>query len=133
MSEIAGTTAVISSRKIAEECVEFVQQNGACPSQGDPKVLMDRRVAPRMVFRHHLVYSLQSTLSDDCTKPAHMLDVSLSGIGLLCCEGLAAGMQVNVRLPQLDGKTAWIKGKVAYSRPEAEHYRIGIAFILDQD
>jgi hypothetical protein len=62
-----------------------------------------------------------------------MLDVSLGGIGLLCREGLAEGMQINIRLPQLDGKAAWMKGKVAYSRPEAEHYRVGIAFILDQD
>ena len=133
MSETAGTTPVMSSRRIAEECVEFARQNGACPSQEDPTVLVNRRATLRIAFAHHLVYSPHSTLSEDCIKPARMVDVSLEGIGLLCCEGLTEGKQIHVRLPQLAGKTAWVKGRVAHSRPEDEHYRVGIAFILDQD
>ncbi len=133
MAETAESRPVMSSRRIVQECVEFARQNGANASQGDQAALVARRATPRKVFTHHLVYSPHPELSEDCTKPARMLDVSLGGIGLLCCETLAERMEIHIRLPLLDGKNAWVKGKVVYCCPGEEHYLVGVAFILDQD
>ena len=131
MSETAETPPVMSSLRIVEECVEFARQSGLFASQREQTPPEDRRTTPRMLLAHHLVYSAHSTLSEDSTKAAHMLDVSLGGAGLLCRETLADGMELHVRLPLLDGSTGWVKGGVVYCRPDAEHYRVGIAFILD--
>ena len=74
-----------------------------------------------MLFIHPLRYCTNSILSEDQTKPAQMLDVSLEG------------MVVHVCLPLLDGSSVWVKGKVIYCHPEVEHYRAGIAFIFEQE
>ena len=130
MTETGKTAPAISSRRIVEECVEFVRHNGQGAVQFDQ---MDRRATPRLFFTHPIRYSPDSVLSEDRTKPAHMLDVSLDGIGIWCCETLMDDTLIHVRLPLLDGKTAWVKGRVVYCRPDAERYRAGIAFVLDQD
>ena len=130
MAETTEATSAIDSRRIVEECVELGRRNGAEIIQIDR---MDRRVTPRMLFSHQLRYCPSSPLSEDDTKPAFMLDISLGGIGLLCCEALPAGTEVHVRLPLLDGKTAWVKGRVVYCHPDVEDYKAGIAFIFNQD
>jgi len=123
-----------NSRRIVEECVEFARRNGGRACQVDRLDRLDRRASPRMLFAHHLCYCPNSTLSEDHTKPARMLDISLGGIGLWCREVLTEGMVIHVRLPVLYGKTAWVRGRVIHCSPDdAQHYRVGIAFILDQD
>ena len=130
MAEPTETTPMIDARKIVEECVEFVRRSGQNIIHTEQ---MEKRAAPRILFTHPIRYSPDSVLSEDRTKPAHMLDVSLGGIGLWCCETLMDDTLVHVRLPLLDGKTAWVKGRVVYCHPDAERYRAGIAFILDED
>ena len=130
MPETTESTPVINSRRIVEECVEFARRNGA----GTPEIdQFDQRAWPRMLFTHQLRYCPSSKLSEDHTKPAKMLDISLGGMGLWCCEALAEGTVIHVRLPLLDGKIAWVRGRVMYCQPEVEHYQAGLAFILDQD
>lgn len=130
MPETTETTPAINSRRIVEECIEFARHNGVSTPEIDQ---IDRRTWPRMLFIHQLRYCPKSTLSEDHTEPAKMLDISLGGIGLWCHEALTDDTLIHVRLPLLDGKTAWVKGRVVHCRPDAEDYRVGVAFILDQD
>ena len=130
MSETAGAAPVMSSPRIVEECVVFAQRNGQSAVQIDQ---MDRRATPRILFTHPIRYSPHLVLSEDHTKTARMLDVSLGGMGLLCCETIAEGTVFHAGLPVLDGKTAWVRGAVVYCRPDAEYYRVGIAFIPDRN
>ena len=44
-----------------------------------------------------------------------------------------AGTVIHVLLPQLDGKNAWVRGKVMYCQPGIDNYRAGIAFIYGQN
>ena len=94
---------------------------------------MERRATPRILFTHPIRYSSDSVLSEDHTRPARMLDISLGGIGFWCRETLAEDTVIHICLPLLGGKTAWVKGTVIYCRPNVEHYRAGIAFILNED
>ena len=130
MPETTETTPAINSRRIVEECVEFARRNGAITPEIDQ---IDRRTWPRMLFMHQLRYCPNSTLSEDHAKPAKMLDISLGGVGLWCREALTEGTVIHVRLPLLDRKTAWVRGRVIYCHPEVQDYLAGIAFILDQD
>ena len=130
MAEPTETTPAADSCKIIQESVEFARRNGAATRQMDQVDRIDRRVTLRMLFTHQIHYCPNSTLSDDHTKLAYMLDISLGGIALCCCESLTVGTMVHVRLPLLDGKTAWVKGRVIYCHPEVEHYLAGIAFTV---
>ena len=130
MAETTETTPVVDTRKIVEECVEFVRRSGQNIIHTEQ---MEKRAAPRILFTHPIRYSPDSVLSEDRTKPAHMLDVSLGGIRIYCRETLMEDTLIHVCLPLQDGKTAWVKGTVIYCRPDVEHYRAGIAFILEQD
>ena len=130
MAETTENTSVTDSHRIVEECLEFARLSGANVVQIDR---MERRVTPRMFFRHQLRYCARAMFSEDDTKPAHLLDISLGGIGLRCSEALTQGTVIHVRLPLLDGTTAWVKGRVMYCNPDEEVYRVGIAFIFDQD
>ena len=131
MPETTKAPSVVSSREIVEQCLQFVQRNGGRPCQVYQTPQTDRRAAPRMFFTHQLRYSTDSTLPGGHTKPAQVLDISLGGVGLWCFEPLGDGAVIHICLPVLDGKNAWVKGKVVYCRPEGEHFRTGIAFILD--
>ncbi|MCK4850316.1 MAG: PilZ domain-containing protein [Phycisphaerae bacterium] len=127
-------TPKTNSRRIVEECVEFARRNGGRACQVGRLDRPDRRASLRMGFAHYVCYCPNSTLSEDHTKPARMLDISLGGIVLWCCEAVTEGIVIHVRLPLLDGKTAWVRGRVVRSSPDdVEHYWVGIAFILDRD
>ncbi len=129
MTETTETTSVTDSRRIVEQCVKLARRAGADAVQIDR---MDRRT-PRILFSQQLRYCANSLLSVDNSKPAYLLDVSLGGIGIWCSETLAQGTVVHVRLPLLDGTTAWVKGRVMYCNPDDELYQAGITFIFDQD
>ena len=130
MPKTTENTSVTDSRRIVEECLEFARHSGANVVQIDR---MERRVTPRTFFRHQLRYCARAMFCEDDTKPAHLLDISLGGIGIRCSEALTQGTVIHVRLPLLDGTTAWVKGRVIYCSPDEEVYRVGIAFIFDQD
>ncbi len=127
------TTGDIDCRKLVEECLEAVRRTGARVCQMGQTNRANQRATPRLLATHCLLYCPSPTLSEDYTRPARMLDISLGGIGLRCFESLTEGMLIHVRLPLLDGKTAWVAGRVIYCMPSEEHYRAGIAFILEQD
>ena len=133
MAETSSATPVISSRRAVEECVELARSNRGQSFQADHIDPTDLRTTPRVPFTHHIHYCPCSTLSEDRTRPAQALDISLSGIGLWCSRPLAEGFVVHVRLPLLDGKAAWVRGRVVYCRPGVELYRVGIAFLLDEE
>ncbi len=123
-----------NSRRIVEECVDCARRNGGRACQVDRLDRADQRASLRMFSAHHVSYCPNSTLSEDHTKTARMLDISLGGIALWCCEVLTEGMVIHVRLPLLHGKTAWVRERVIRCSPDdAQHYWVGIAFILDQD
>ena len=130
MLKATETTPAISSRRIVEECVALARHTGA--STSDIKQF-DQRAWPRVLFSHQLRYCSNSTLSEEHSRPARLLDVSPGGIGLWCCEAFTEGTVIHVRLPLLDGKTAWVKGRVVHCQPDAEDYRVGVAFIFDQE
>ncbi len=129
MTETSQVVVARSSREIVEECVELARCKCHNAVQVDQ---LERRATPRMLFTPPLRYCTHFVLSKEHSKPARMLDVSLGGVGLWCREALTEKMEIYVRLPLLDGKTAWVRGRVAYCRPDAEHYRAGIAFVLDE-
>ena len=131
MAETTKITPVVDSRRIVEEFVEFAKRNGARTYQVERTNQNDRWATVRMLFIHPLRYCTNSILSEDQTKPAQMLDVSLEGMGFWCCEALTKGAVVHVRLPLLDGNGAWVKGTVVYCRPEKGHYRVGVNFIFE--
>ena len=133
MAETTETTPVVNSRRKVEEYVEVVRRTGARACQMGQTDRADQRATPRLLARDYLLYGPSPTLSDDYTRPARMLDISLDGIGFLCFEALTEGMVIHVRLPSLDSSTAWVKGRVIYCHPCAERYRAGIAFIFDQE
>ncbi len=125
-------TTNTDSRRIVEECVEFARRNGGRACQVDRLDRADRRASLRMFSAHHAWYCPNSTLSEDHTKLARMLDISLGGILLWCREALTEGTVIHVCLPLLYGQTAWVRGRTIYCNPDdAQHYRIGIVFILD--
>ena len=132
MIETTETPPVVDARKIVEECLDFAKHNGGRISETDRIVHSERRATPRTLFTHQLRYCPNSTLSEDRSEPARMLDISLSGIGIWCRETLTAGQLIHLRLPRLDGTTGWVTGRVVYCRPEVEHYQAGIDFIFDQ-
>ena len=132
MVETTKTMPVVDARKIVEESVEFARRNGALTNQVVQTDRMSQRAA-RLLFIHPLCYCPSSALSEDDTKPAYMLNISLAGVGLWCCEALGEGTVVHVRLPLLDGNGAWVKGTVVYCRPGVGHYRIGVTFVFEQD
>ena len=131
MPETTKAVSVVSSREIVEQCLDFVRRSGGRPCQAYQTAQEERRAASRMFFTHQLRCSTDSTLSEEHTKPAQVLDISLGGMGLWCFEQLEEGTLIHICLPVLDGQGAWVKGKVVYCRPQGEHFRAGIAFILD--
>ena len=133
MVQTTKTTPKINYRKIVEESVEFARRNEACSSQPKQTDRLDHRANERIPFTPELLYCPCSTLSEDHTRQARMLDISLEGIALLCPKALAEGFVVHVCLPLPDGKTGWVKGRIIYCIPRKEHYRVGIAFLLDED
>ena len=130
MAETTQAMLVVDARKIVEECIEFARRNGALISQVTQRDRMARWTA-RLLFIHPLCYCPCSTLSEDHTKPAYMLNISLAGVGLWCCEALGEGAVIHVRLPGLDGNGAWVKGTVAHCHREVGHYQVGVTFILE--
>ena len=133
MAKTTETTAKINYRKIIGESVEFVRRNGGRVLQLKQTDRLDQRANERILFAHELRYCPCSTLSEDHTRQARMLDISLEGVALLCPKTLAEGFVVHVCLPLPDGKTAWVEGRIIYCIPSEEHYRVGIAFLLDED
>ena len=133
MAEITETTPVDVSFKIVEDCVEFARRKGAEPYQVEGIDREDQRATVRMLFTHPLRYCANETLAEDHIKSACTLDISLGGIALWCPEALTVGAVIHVLLPQLDGKNAWVRGRVIYCQPGIEHYRAGIAFIFGQN
>ena len=132
MSKATKTTPMIDARKIVEECVEFARRNGALTSQVVQRDQTNRWTA-RLLFIHSVCYCPHSRLSENHTKPAYMLDISLAGVGLWCCEALGEGTVVHVRLPLLDGNSAWMEGSVVYCHRKVGHYRVGVTFVFEQE
>lgn len=132
MVKTTKTAPMIDARKIVEECVEFARRNGGRVCQVVQRDQTNRWTG-RMLFVHPLCYCPTSILSEDHTKPAFMLDISLAGVGLWCCEALGEGTVVYVHLPLLDGNSDWVKGSVIYCHPEVGHYRVGVTFIFEQE
>ena len=133
MIETTEIRPVVDACKIAEECVEFARRSGAEPYQVDRIGREEQRATVRMLFTHPLPYCANETLAEDHIKSACMLDISLGGVALWCPEALTVDAVIHVLLPQLDGKTAWVRGRVVYCQPGIEHYRAGIAFIFGQN
>ena len=133
MAETSSATPVISSRRAVEECVELARSNSGQAFQADQMDPTDLRASPRIPFPHQVRYCPCSPLSEDHAKPAQALDISLGGIGLCCPRALVEGFVVHVRLPLPDGQASWVRGRVVYCRPSVGLYRVGIAFILDED
>ena len=131
MPETTEVTPIIGSRRIVEQCLEFAWREGVPTDHVDDSCFVNRRAMPRPLLSHRVRYCPSSTLSENQAKPAWMLAINLRGLGLQCREALTEGQVVHVRLPLVDGTTAWVKGTVVYCRPDTEQYRIGIAFILD--
>lgn len=131
MTETTEAVSTTDSQKTVQQCMEFVRRHGGRACQVQPNLQQNLRATPRMFFSCRLSYSTDSTLSGKHTKPAQMIDIGLGGVGFWCFEPLREGMAVHICLPVLAGQTAWVQAKVVYCRPEGEHYRAGIAFILD--
>ena len=131
MPETIEAAPIIGSRRIVEQCLEFARPRGVPAAHIDHSGFVDRRATPRILFVHQVHYCPSSTFSEDQAKPVSMLDISLGGVGLRCREALTEGAVIHMRLPSIDGTTGWVKGTVAYCRPDTEDYRVGIAFILD--
>ena len=133
MTETTETVPVVNSRRTVEEHLEFARRNGANSDQLCQLDQTDRRARPRMYFVYPIRYCPNPTFSQGHSKAATMLDISLDGVDFWCYEALTKGMVVHVRLPLLDGKTAWVKGKVIHCRPEAGEYQVGVSFIFEQE
>ena len=124
MTETIRATAVTSSRTAIEECVEFARRNGVGVFQ------IDRRAQTRMPFLHPVRYCLGVEPAEDHTKPGYILNISLDGMTIWCQQTLAPGESIWVRLPLPDGKPIWLNGTIIHCEPDAEHYRAGIAFTV---
>ena len=129
MAETTEATPVVDARRIV---VEFAERNGAVIFQRVQTDHNNRR-ATRMLFIHPMRYCQTATLSEDCTKAASMLDISLAGVGFRCYSPLTVGAVIHVHLPLLDGNSAWVKGSVIYHHSEIGCYRVGVAFIFEQE
>ncbi len=133
---MAGTTetiSVVNSRRTVEEHMEFVRRNGASGKQVRHPEQTDHRARVRMFFMYPIRYCPNPTFSGDYTKAATMLDVSPDGVGFWCYEALMKGMVIHVRLPLLNEKTEWVKGKVVHCRPDAGQHQVGVSFIFDEE
>ena len=127
MMENPQSTALIDSGKKIKKCVEFAHRNGVGVFQ------MDRRSQTRMPFLHPVRYCLGQESTEDHTQPGYALNISLDGMSIWCQQTLTVGELIWVRLPLPDGKTIWLSGTVIHCEPDAEHYRAGIAFnVQDQ-
>jgi len=133
MSETSKVAPVINSRRAVEECVELIRSNRGQLFQADHTDPTDLRSTPRIPFTQHIRYCPCSTLSEDRTRPAQALNISLGGISLCCPRALAEGMVIHVRLPLLDGQTSWVRGRVVYCSLSIDFYRVGVAFLFDED
>lgn len=127
MAEPTETTSVINSRRTIQESIALI-----CCNTGS-MLQMDQRAEQRTILMHQVRYCLRSPLSEDDTEPAFIIDISPGGIALWCCQTITPGRVVHIRLPLVGGKASWVRGKVMYCIPDADHYRAGIAFILDDD
>ena len=133
MAESTETAGAINSRWVVEECVEFVRRSGARSFQLKQTDRLNRRRELRKQFTHQLCYCPNSILSERHTRPAYMLNINSIGMALLCPKAVAEGMVIHVRLPLLNNRTAWVKGRVIYCMSGVEHHRVGLAFILDDN
>ena len=124
MGETAQSTTAIGSSKAIEECVEFARHNGVGVFQ------MDRRAQTRMPFLHPVRYCLGLEPAEDHTQPGYILSISLDGMTIWCQQTLTSGELIWVRLPLPDGKPIWTGGTIIHCEPDAEHYRAGIAFTV---
>jgi len=133
MAETTDILSVCEAHRIVEECVDFARGNVVGRLLMSQVERMDSRARLRLLFTYQLRYCTSSILSEDHSEPARMLDISLHGMALWCCEGLTPGTVIHVRLPLLDGTTAWVQGRVIYCNPDVEDYRVGIAFVFEQE
>ena len=117
-------SAAIGSSKAIEECVEFARRNGVGVLQ------MDRRAQMRMPFLHPVRYCLGLEPAEDHTQPGYTLNISLDGITIYYQQAFMVGELIWVRLPLPDGKPIWLSGTIIHCEPDAEHYRAGIAFTV---
>ena len=122
MMATAQEAPTTDSRQVIDKCVECARAEGIADCQSD------RRISPRMPFVHPVRYCLGSSVTEECTQPGYVLDISRDGMGMRCRQGLPLAEQIWLRLPLSDGTLVWLHGEVMYCEPDVEHYRAGIAF-----
>ena len=88
MAETSSATPVISSRRAVEECVELARSNSGQAFQADHTDPADLRASPRIPFPYQIRYCPHSALSEDHTKPAQALDISLGHIYKVVVEAV---------------------------------------------
>ena len=127
MSVITESGSRAAFRSTVRQCIEHARANGV----GD--FHLGRRSQPRLPYVHPVRYCLGSAVCEEQSQPGYTLNISLEGMALCCQEALDVGKSILVRLPLSDGSTVWMEGTVAYCEPDAEHYRVGIAFLVPDE
>ena len=89
--------------------------------------MKERRAHSRVLF--HRDVSL--VLANDRTYTCVAYDFSMRGIGVSTSEQLNAGDTISVQF-QIISNANWrdinLRGRVAYSRPQGDHFNTGISF-----